>query len=47
MDNINGNLKNDCLKKFEDKHLDITPTHFSILSSVSISNNSTVQAGTI
>lgn len=48
MDNINGNLKNDCLKKFEDKHLDITPTHFSTpSSSVSISNNSTVQAGTI
>ncbi|XP_060846483.1 uncharacterized protein LOC132926162, partial [Rhopalosiphum padi] len=47
MDNINVDLKSDCLEKFnvEDKHLDNTPTHFSTpSSSVSISNSSKVQA---
>lgn len=50
MDNINGNLKNDCFEKFnvEDKHLDNTsPTHFSTPSSISISNSSKIQAGNI
>jgi len=48
MDNINVDLKNDCLEKFnvEDKHLDNTPTHLSTpSSSVSISNSSKNQAG--
>ncbi|CAI6360473.1 unnamed protein product [Macrosiphum euphorbiae] len=46
IDNMNGNLKNDCPKKLnvEDKHLNNSITHFSTpSSSVSISNNSTVQ----
>lgn len=47
---MNGNLKNDCPKKLnvEDKHLNNSITHFSTpSSSVSISNNSTVQTGNI
>lgn len=50
LDNINDNLKNDCLEKLnvENKHLDNTPIHFSTPSScVSISNSSKVQAGNI